>query len=461
MEKTEGRFTAMEMYDLSSEFNQFYDNEVVLPGEVQTDLFQKAKTNIRRLRKGLDEYNAEHSTAYKIAETVTQGSMAMHTTVQNDKNDYDIDIAIIFDKSNIGDDMGHIEIKHIVVDALSRKTKQFNTQPEAKKNCVRIVYSDGYHIDFAIYRKSKDVFGKDYFEHAGSQGWKRRDPKAINQWFQEEIADKGQNLRKAIRLSKMFCKSRPGWVMPGGLIQTVLCDEVLVNCNRLDECFYKTMDAVSNRLSYYKEVYNPTDPAISLLLKEKDRTEVENYGNRLRTYLDKLSPLFESGCTKSKAMDAWHDFFNHDFWKSDNDITKALVESRSFSSLPSFNDTEQFIEDKMSVVDKYDANITCQVTGNGYQSHDISYYYNLRYLPHNLKLYFTMNHNVPGNVEYYWKIKNVGKEAIKRNCVRGQVVKGSKTHVESTNFAGPHYVECYVVKDGICVARDRIYVPIG
>lgn len=68
---------------------------------------------------------------------------------------------------------------------------------------------------------------------------------------------------------------------------------------------------------------------------------------------------------------------------------------------------------------------------------------------------------MPGAVDYYWKVKNVGKTAEKRNCIRGQVVKKQQTITENTNFYGPHYVECYVVKNGVCVARDRISVPIG
>ena len=31
---------------------------------------------------------------------------------------------------------------------------------------------------------------------------------------------------------------------------------------------------------------------------------------------------------------------------------------------------------------------------------------------------------------------------------------------ETTDFSGEHYVEAYVVKNRICVARDRIPVPI-
>ena len=32
---------------------------------------------------------------------------------------------------------------------------------------------------------------------------------------------------------------------------------------------------------------------------------------------------------------------------------------------------------------------------------------------------------------------------------------------ENTRYRGRHFVECYLVKDNICVARDRIDVPIS
>ena len=32
--------------------------------------------------------------------------------------------------------------------------------------------------------------------------------------------------------------------------------------------------------------------------------------------------------------------------------------------------------------------------------------------------------------------------------------------IENTNFAGEHWVECYIIKNGICVARDNVSVPI-
>lgn len=70
--------------------------------------------------------------------------------------------------------------------------------------------------------------------------------------------------------------------------------------------------------------------------------------------------------------------------------------------------------------------------------------------------------NVPEPFTIKWKVLNCGSEAQKCNCIRGQIVDdtGYKKCNESTNFRGEHVVECYAIKDGIVVARDRIDVPI-
>ena len=55
----------------------------------------------------------------------------MSTVTQNEANDYDIDVAIIFDKDNLNE-LGSIAAKNIIVDALNRKCTNFKTPPEAK-----------------------------------------------------------------------------------------------------------------------------------------------------------------------------------------------------------------------------------------------------------------------------------------------------------------------------------------
>ena len=125
------------MYDCSKEFNKFYRTRVVLSETDQSELRKKRKLNIKRLREGLLDYNDEKGKDYKIAEDRIQGSMAMHTIVQNDKNDYDIDVGIVFESDNLNG-MGPLATRKMVADALKRKTKHFAEDPDVKTSCVRL-----------------------------------------------------------------------------------------------------------------------------------------------------------------------------------------------------------------------------------------------------------------------------------------------------------------------------------
>ncbi len=447
------------MYDLSSEMSEFYEDHVRVKQSVYDDLRDKKEKNITRLESGLDDYNEENETSYSIFEVREQGSVAMATIVQNDDKDYDIDVGIIFDEGNIGKNTGSLAAKNIVYEALEDKMGTFNEGPEYKINCIRIKYSEGYHIDFAIYKKR----GSDY-SHAGAE-WSKRNARAINDWFSAQLQKKGEKLRKVIRLSKMFCKSRQSWDMPAGLIQTVLCNECFVNKDRLDECLYETMGNIAFRLSYNKEVDNPTDASQSLLTRKKDRDRLENFRKRLN---DKLQN-FVNTKSRKETIAAWHKFFNHDFWTQSN---KSLCESIVVhSDMACFSNgalapKEEFIEDNYEKDLRYDVEIDSIVRANGFRDYSINDFLRFRMLlPHDKTLIFVAKTNTPWPYEIKWKVKNIGPEAERRQMQRGQIIDCDRgtynQRTEHSNFYGPHYVECYVIKDGKCVAEVRTYVPIS
>jgi len=47
--------------------------------------------------------------------------------------------------------------------------------------------------------------------------------------------------------------------------------------------------------------------------------------------------------------------------------------------------------------------------------------------------------------------------------LRGRIYQdeGRRKPKEGTRYWGNHFVECYVIRGGVCVAADRIEVPIG
>jgi Adenylyl/Guanylyl and SMODS C-terminal sensor domain/Second Messenger Oligonucleotide or Dinucleotide Synthetase domain len=89
-------------------------------------------------------------------------------------------------------------------------------------------------------------------------------------------------------------------------------------------------------------------------------------------------------------------------------------------------------------------------------------------LPKNTSIRFAVTPNILPPYDVYWQITNSGNEAEIAKCLRGEI-KHSKTlgsggteHNESTLYEGEHFVECYIVKDGKCVARSGDFpVRIG
>lgn len=300
------------MFDLNSKFNTFYRDHVVLSRDEQNQLNEKKRLNIARLESGLSDYNREKNASYNIVDTIVQGSMAMHSITQRDNHQYDIDIAIIFDKANIPGDTNRV--KRIVAEALKEKMGTFNTKPKVKTNAITIEYAEGYHVDFAIYRRFADNNGDYKYEHCGAS-WNPRDPRAITNWFNNQNENNG-NLRKVLRLLKMFCKSRNDWSMPGGLVLSVLSSECLSSDPRLDITFYNTICAIRDRLNSSQEVYNPIASKVSLLFDSKDKREITNLSTELTKSIVELDILFAGNCTQTQAMHAWNEFFKHDYWSN-------------------------------------------------------------------------------------------------------------------------------------------------
>src|SRR5690625_1709739 len=369
----EGRL--MFVYDCSKYFNKFYRDKVVLPEKEKNELRKKRKLNIKRLKDGLLEYNEEKRKEYKIAEERIQGSMAMHTITQNDESDYDIDVGIVFELDNLNA-LGPLATRNMVADALERKTKQLAEEPDVKTSCFRLKYtSTGYHVDFAVFKRYKEYSSDDEYtyEHAGSE-WSVRHIKALEEWFNDEIKNMGNDLRKVIRLSKMFCKSRDSWKnMPSGLIQTILSNEKLATTySRLDEIFYYTMKAIVDRLSFYLEVEAPVDNGRALVTREVDYQRMRNWKSRLESNLQNLEVLFDAECTYKDAINAWRTFFNHSYW---GELELSAISKRfSENKLQDFNDTEEFIEDLYPIYEQYDVTIDCKVSGNGFSSMPILEY---------------------------------------------------------------------------------------
>ena len=115
---------------------------------------------------------------------------------------------------------------------------------------------------------------------------------------------------------------------------------------------------------------------------------------------------------------------------------------------------------------QYNLELDCDITQKGFRKNSLRHFLSRGFWLNTRKSldFYILNMNTLSTlkgVEYFWKVRNVGDEAIRRNCERGQIIKGSARKHENTDFKGLHYVECYAVHEGIVIARGRIEVPIA
>lgn len=126
--------------------------------------------------------------------------------------------------------------------------------------------------------------------------------------------------------------------------------------------------------------------------------------------------------------------------------------------------TEEFIEDKFPVDIRFNLDIDSEVTASGERGSRLRNLSTIfSWIPVGRSLDFFINYcNVPEPYDLYWKVRNVGPEAERRG-IRGQIQRdtGNERKKENTHFHGDHFVEAYIVKDQVCVARDIIDVRIN
>lgn len=92
-------------------------------------------------------------------------------------------------------------------------------------------------------------------------------------------------------------------------------------------------------------------------------------------------------------------------------------------------------------------------------------------LPKHCKLRFRAETDVPKPFTVHWQVVNTGSEAEAKGAegLRGQIYRAAtagaggldemwRIREESTLYRGMHWVECFIVKDGVCVARSGEFV---
>lgn len=190
------------MAKLQKEFSKFHDEIKLGTYDENKTLQDKRDLLIDDLKEKLSDEKVPGTQKKLTFTKFDQGSYAMNTGIKPKDEEYDIDVGIIFNVTN--DEYDSHKLKKLVRDKLNKtsmRTVEFN------RPCVTVKYSEGYHVDLAIYSKNNDdlhiAWGKEFSKE---KIWYKSEPKKLTKWVSEVSDDstKCEQFRRCVRYLKKW-----------------------------------------------------------------------------------------------------------------------------------------------------------------------------------------------------------------------------------------------------------------
>jgi len=287
--------------------------------------------------------------------------------------------------------------------------------------------------------------------------WKTTKPRAEIDAIRERDGSTTGNLRNLCKMARAW-KNANGVVM-GGLLIDTLAYNFFQSTTEYDKVGTKSYDLLVRDFFKYLSEEEDHDHYAALGSRQRVKVKKKFQHRAKKAYALCLDAIAAEG--KSTMSKKWKAVFGKPVPTAPAD---AAALSAAASESASFRDTEQFIEDTYSLDVRYGVRIDCKVTQNGFRPTWLRNMLAERIpLRARKSLDFSIEEcDVPQPYEVKWKVLNRGPEAERRDNIRGQVINPTAGHHrrEVTTFRGDHSVECYVIKDGVVVARDSLLVPI-
>lgn len=429
----------------SDTFKQFVSN-IKIPEE-------KADTISYRYGRITKALNEKHrGTDSKTANTLQVGSYGRYTGIIGIS---DLDMLYIMPSSKWTDYNISGGQTKLLNDTKTAISDTYSASDIKVDRCVVTVNFSDSHIDVQPVFEVEDQDYK-YPDTYNSGSWKITKPRKEMSAMKEAEEQKNKNLRRLCKMARAW-KNKNGVCM-GGLLIDTLAYNFLHSTEDYNSSSFSSYDLMCR--DFFKFLYDqPKDQKEYGALGSKQRVKVrKSFKRKAKKAYDLAVEAIDATSDKKKHR-KWRDIFGNDFPRYQNEDAEARYINESYRN------TEEFIESYYPINIKYDLRIDCEIKQNGFRNGLLREFLvnRIKLLPNKSLRFYIDQIDVPLPYSVKWKVTNRGEQAIKRDCIRGQIIDdaGSQERKESTNFKGSHFVECYIIKDNMVVAMDSIDVPIS
>lgn len=358
--------------------------------------------------------------------------------------------------------------------SIFRASNVYKSLAQRKTRCVRIDYANDFHIDVVPYLEQGGVhYITNHLEPEGIGKFEASNPEAFNVWIDDRQRFTKGSFVKIIRLLKYLRDFKNTFTCKSIILTTLIGEQIneieaSLSPNLYDDIpsLLKTvLDKLATSLpETMPDVMDPAGTGDNFSTRYKDEWDYENFRKQIKRYAEKIQDAYDDE-DREGSITKWQDIFGDEF--NPGTLEKVSTIAPLSATVPWTG--EMFIENPpfnfpTIINTQYKVRISSQCIGysdgqttirKGFQQFNLSTQGNR--VSKNRRLLFSANTKVPLPYSIYWKVRNGGQEALNAGQLRGEITidSGNNSRGESTLYKGTHYVECYVVKNNMVVAKDR------
>jgi len=425
-------------------FEEFLHN--IEPSPTTKKYVSSIQTNLRDFLGSHEVYKE------KVVDTFLTGSYAKHTCIRPTKYDgkTDVDITVVTNYTETDNSKDVLDELYKVCkekyDNVTKQSRSIGIEMEATEIDVVPMIEDKISSMYKIGNK-KDG------------NWKKTNPKGHIEWCSKVNKENDNKFVRIVKIFKWWRKNNcPNDIKyPKGItLEKIIADNLYDCCNTYEDIVFNTMKNIKSEFEHYIE--NGLKPFIADPGIPSDNLSDSYEFNDFKSFYEKIKMHIKLLEESNFSNESWRKVFGTEFPKEeckDDTLLEALRSKyNSFFNVPHREKPKWYEESNVPLVD---VKVKCYDDYNNL----------INYIPDGNSLLdkrVNIDFTVVGatafssNTKIFWQVVNTGEEARESNCLRGGFEKSNiftYGRHESTAYTGTHWVQAFIVNDGVCIAKSK------
>lgn len=379
------------------------------------------------------------------------GSFGRHTAI---KSISDLDMIFIL-PSGLRDDYSDTNGPRRMLERVRNvlKARYQNTDIRVDQCVVRVQFASNA-FKFEVQPVFENLDGSFDYPDTKAENWKTTKPRAEIAATKDCNDRTSTNMRHLARMVRAWKNANGANI--GGLVIDTLVYNFFAQNEEYDFANTGSFDLMSRDFFAFLMDEPEKDYYLALGSRQRVYVKAKFQAKAKKAYNRCVSAIENEG--KTASVKKWREVFGTNVPLT---VSEATLEA---SGSGTYTGTEKFIEDRYPVDITESVSIDCEVTQDGWRPLWLRVMGRVG-VPLSAGKHLKFQVTSCTVLEPYtlkWKVLNQGPAAERRGMIRGDIIDSTEPGIrkENSNFRGEHIVECYVIKDGFVVARDRIDVPI-